>query len=115
MDAKPLADEAPSEATLDFLRPFKGTKRWPVWASKVRHFLRPDALPILDSSAKKPLGLKNLVNSSRGYHQFSSCFRDVLLPNSEALAAARVEDAKKSPTDLKLLDKILFQLGLRMR
>jgi hypothetical protein len=35
--------------------------------------------------------------------------------NSEALAAARVEDAKKSATDLKLLDKILFQLGLRMR
>ena len=115
MDAKPLADKVPSEATLDFLfRPFKGTKRWPVWASKVLHFLRPDAFPILDSNAKKPLGLKNLVNSS-GYHQFSSCFRDVLLANSEALAAARVEDAEKSPTDLKLLDKILFQLGLRMR
>jgi hypothetical protein len=74
MDAKPLADEAPSEATLDFR---KGTKRWPVWASKVLHFLRPDAFPILDSNAKKPLGLKNLVNSSRGYHQFSPCFRDV--------------------------------------
>lgn len=110
MDAKPLADEAPSEATLDFR---KGTKRWPVWASKVLHFLRPDAFPILDSNAKKPLGLKNRQLQPR----LSSIFP--LLPrrvaNSEALAAARVEDAKKSATDLKLLDKILFQLGLRMR
>lgn len=92
-----------------------GTKQWPVWASKTLHFLCPDVFPILDSNAKKPLGLNNLVNSSRGYHQFCSIFLDVLLANAEALAAARSADAGESPSDLKLLDKILFQLGIRMK
>jgi hypothetical protein len=65
--------------------------------------------------AKEALELKNLGSSSRDYHRFSSCFRDVLLANSEALAAARIADARESPTDLKLLDKILFQVGMRKR
>lgn len=114
-DAKPLRQGGPNEATLDFLfSPFTGTKQWPVWASKTLHFLRPDVFPILDSNAKKALGLRNLVNSSRGYHQFSSCFRGVLLASSEALAAARTADDHESPTDVKLLDKVLYQLGLEM-
>jgi hypothetical protein len=115
MGTRPLVEEVPNETTLDFLfSPFRGTKQWPVWASKTLHFLRPDAFPILDSNAKKPLRLRNLVNSSRGYHQFSSCFREVLLANSEALAAVRTADADESPTDLKVLDKILFQIGIHM-
>jgi hypothetical protein len=64
---------------------------------------------------RSPLGLKNLGSSSRDYHRFSSSFRDVLLANSEALAAVRIADARESPTDLKLLDKILFQLGMRTK
>jgi hypothetical protein len=109
----PLDDQVPDEATLNFLfSPFVGTKQWPVWASKTLHFLRPDVFPILDSNAKKPLGLKNLVNSSGGYHEFSSVFRDVLLRNSSSLAAARAADGSVSPTDLKLLDKVLFQIGV---
>ena len=67
-----------------------------------------------DFNAKKPLRRKNLGSSSRDYHRFSFCFRDVLLANSETLAAARIADVRKSPTDLKLLDKILFQLGIHM-
>jgi hypothetical protein len=115
MGTRPLLEETPNETTLDFLfSPFRGTKQWPVWASKMLHFVRPDAFPILDSNTKKPLGLKNLVNSSRGYHQFSCCFREVMLANSEAIAAARIADAHESPSDLKVLDKILFQIGINM-
>ena len=114
-EAKPLIHGILDQATLDFLfSPFVGTKQWPVWASKTLHFLRPDVFPILDSNAKKPLGLKNLVNSSHGYRQFCSVFLDVLLANAEALVAARSADAGESPTDLKLMDKILFELGIRM-
>jgi len=69
---------------------------------------------MLDSNAKKPLGLRNLVNSSRNYHNFCSIFRDVLLANGENLKSARLADGGNSPTDIKLLDKILFQLGLRI-
>jgi hypothetical protein len=114
-EAKPLIQRIPDQATLDFLfSPFVGTKQWPVWASKTLHFLRPDVFPILDSNAKKPLGLKSLVNSSRGYRQFCSIFLDVLLANTEALVAARRADVGESPTELKLMDKILFEMGLRM-
>lgn len=114
-EAKPLSQHVPDQEALDFLfAPFVGNKQWPVWASKTLHFLRPDAFPILDSNAKKPLGLKNLLNSSRGYRQFSSGFRDVLVANPEALAAARDADAGESPTTVKLLDKILFEMGRRM-
>jgi hypothetical protein len=78
------------------------------------HFLRPDVFPILDSNAKKPLNLKNLGNSSHAYYRFCSCFRDALLANSEALAAARTADDGESRTDLKLFDKILYQIGMQM-
>lgn len=115
-EAKPLCERVPDQVTLDFLfSPFAGTKQWPVWASKTLHFVRPDVFPILDSNAKKPLGMKNLVNSSVGYRQFCSSFRDVLLANRDALTSARTADGDESPTDLKLLDKILFELGLRMK
>jgi hypothetical protein len=114
-NAKPLIVEVPDESTLSFLlSPFVVTKQWGVWASKTLHFLRPHVFPILDSKAKKPIGLRNLGSSSRDYHRFSTCFRDVLLANSEALAGARTVDAGESPTDLKLLDKILFQIGMHM-
>jgi hypothetical protein len=45
---------------------------------------------------------------------YEQCFREVLLANCDALSAARVQDARESPSDVKLLDKILFQFGLRM-
>jgi len=114
-EAAPLIQAVPDRETLALLfSPFVGTKQWPVWASKTLHFVRPDAFPILDSNAKKPLGRTNLANSSHSYCQFCSVFRDVLLTNGEALASARAADNGESPTDLKLLDKILFQLGIRM-
>jgi hypothetical protein len=115
MEAKPLSHEVPNQETLDFIfLPFVGTKHWPVWASKTLHFIRPDVFPILDSNAKKTLGLQHLVNSSRNYQYSCSVFRQAFLENSESLAAARSADRGESPTDLKLLDKVLFQLGVRM-
>ncbi|HKT87398.1 MAG TPA: hypothetical protein VJQ59_03110 [Candidatus Sulfotelmatobacter sp.] len=114
-DAQPLAKTIPDETTIDFLfSPFAGSKRWPVWASKTLHFIRPDVFPILDSNAKKPLGLANLGGSPREYRQFCLRFRDVLVTSRDSLEAARAEDAGESPSDLKLLDKILFQLGMKM-
>jgi hypothetical protein len=112
-NAESLIVEVPDESTLGFLfSPFAATKHWGVWASKTLHFLRPDTFPILDSNAKKALGLKTLGGSSRDYQRFSSDFREGLLSNSDSLSAARIEDSGESPTDLKLMDKILYQLGL---
>jgi hypothetical protein len=94
------------------LAPFQGSKRWPVWASKkTLHFLRPDAFPILDSFAKDILSLKHIGGSPQDYHQFCAVFRDTLIENRDAIASARGVDRGASPSDLKVLDKILYQLG----
>ena len=109
---RPLAEEPPDKATLVFLfSPFRGTKCWPVWASKTLHFLRPDAFPIFDSRAKKALGMATLGSTPADYHRFCCAFRDALVANRDALAAARDIDGGESPSDVKLLDKILFQRG----
>ena len=110
--ARDLAAAVTGEGVLDRLfAPFVGTKRWPVWASKTLHFLRPTAFPILDSRAKKALGVPNMGSSPRDYVRFCSAFRDALLANQDALAAARAVDDGASPSDIKLLDKILYQVG----
>ncbi len=74
-------------------------------------FQRPDAFPILDSRAKKALGIGNLGSSPRDFHRFCAAFRDALLMNRAALDAACAVDGGTSPSDLKLLDKLLYQLG----
>jgi hypothetical protein len=110
--ASPLTDALPDEKTLTHLfAPFVGTKRWPVWASKTLHFLRPDVFPILDSRAKKALGMPNLGSSPRDYNRFTALCAEALHVNGDALSAARAVDNGTAPSDIKLLDKILYQLG----
>lgn len=110
--ARPLREVVPTEATFGLLlAPFVGTKRWPVWASKTLHFVRPDAFPILDSRAKIALGMRSLGSSPSEYRRFCMVLLEVLAENREAIDAARRVDGGTSPSDLKLLDKILYQLG----
>jgi hypothetical protein len=115
MESKPFSEAVPSEETLSFLlAPFNCTMQWAVWASKTLHFMRPHVFPILDSKSEKAMGLA-LGRSAYDYYRFCLSFRDVLLRNSESLAAARIEDKGLSPSDIKLLDKILYQIGLGIR
>ena len=94
-EAKLLVEAIPSQAKLEYLfSPFRRTKQRPVWASKTLHFVRPDVFPILDSNAKKPLWLRNLVNSSVGYRQFCSSFRDFLLANRQPPAPLTLENPR---------------------
>jgi hypothetical protein len=110
--AHPLSEAVPDESALAFLfDPFRGSMRWPVWASKTLHFLRPDVFPILDSRAKKALGLTSLENSAPNYRVFCEVFREVLVSKAGVLTTARDFDKGSSPSDLKLLDKILYELG----
>jgi len=110
--ALPLAQRVPSELTLTLLlAPFAGTKLWSVWASKTLHFLRPDVFPILDSRAKKAVGMAALGGSARDYHRFCIAIRAALVENRVAIAAARAADEGISPSDIKLLDKILYEIG----
>jgi hypothetical protein len=112
--ARPLLEGAPEESIVTALfAPFRGTKRWPVWATKTLHFLRPNVFPILDSRAKKAVGLRSLGSSPRDYRRFCERVRTLLMDNAEALDIARTADRTSSPSDLKLLDKILYQLGCK--
>jgi hypothetical protein len=110
--ASPIAASPPSEASLAYLlAPFVGTKKWPIWATKTLHFIRPDAYPVLDSCAKAALGMKSLGSTAADYRRFCVAFREALLNNDDAIEAARDADDSTSPTDVKLLDKILFKIG----
>jgi hypothetical protein len=110
--ARPLAAVLPTaDIFAALLAPFHGTKRWPVWASKTLHFLRPDAFPILDSRAKVALGMRNLGSSPREYSRFCAVFRTAMAENHGAIDAARAADDGNSASEIKLLDKILYQLG----
>jgi hypothetical protein len=109
----PLSVAVPDESTLAFLLdPFlRGPKRWLVWASKTLHFLRPDAFPILDSRAEKALGLSRRENLAQYYRTYCEVIRALLISNAGVLTTARDIDKGSSPSDLKLLDKILYELG----
>ena len=111
--AKPLLEEVPDEIVLGFLmRPFEGSKRWPVWASKTLHFIRPDVYPIIDSKAKVTMGLPNLGGSPKDYQRWCVAVRETVFANPLAMNAARLADDGQSPSELKLLDKILYQMAL---
>jgi pimeloyl-ACP methyl ester carboxylesterase len=107
-----LSEAVPRQADLAHLfAPFVATKRWGVWASKTLHFLRPATFPVLDSRAKKALGVASLGSSAVDYHRFCLLLQEALSENLEVLAAARTVDDDASPSDLKLLDKILYEAG----
>jgi hypothetical protein len=107
-----LTGGVPSETDMIFLfTPFAATKKWGVWACKTLHFLRPATFPVLDSRAKKALGVASLGGSPVEYRRFCTLFRDALANNDETLEAAAEVDAGASPTELKLLDKILYEIG----
>jgi hypothetical protein len=53
--ARRLTEAVPNESVLDRLfAPFVGTKRWPVWATKTLHFLRPDAFLFSTDERRRP-------------------------------------------------------------
>ena len=107
----PLIEQVPDEDALRFLfEPFVGTKRWGVWASKTLHFLRPASFPVLDSRAIRALGAAS-GSSVHHYRRFCVLFRCAMSESAEALQAARGIDGGTSRSDIKLLDKILYELG----
>jgi hypothetical protein len=111
--AEPLTDGAPGLDALRFLLGcFRGSKRWPVWASKTLHFVRPDAFPILDSRAKGALGVADTDNSAESYERYCDRVRQALLSNADVIAAVRILPESNWLPDLKLLDNILFELGV---
>jgi hypothetical protein len=106
----PLIERVPDQ-DLEFLfEPFVATKRWGVWASKTLHFLRPASFPVLDSNVAKALGAPS-GSSVRHYRQFCVLFRSAMSESTAAIEAAKSVDGGISRSDVKLLDKILYELG----
>jgi hypothetical protein len=106
----PLIERVPDE-NLEFLfELFVATKRWGVWASKTLHFLRPASFPVLDSRAARALGAPS-GSSVRHYRAFCCLFRRAMVESTAAMEAAKLVDGGKSRSDVKLLDKILYEWG----
>lgn len=77
-----------------------------MWASKVLHFSRLDAFPVLDSTALLALGLP----SSMKYPDFVRRYRPTFVAALDDLRAV-ADDDPHSPTLLRRFDKILYEYG----
>jgi hypothetical protein len=111
---RPLTEQVPSVRDVAaLLRPFQRDKTWFVWGAKFLHFLRPDAFPIIDRRVEAALGYQQRLSNSPGYLvSFCQVTRDVLLTNLKVIQRARATNSG-SPSDLKLLDKLLWVIGGR--
>lgn len=110
--ASALEVELPDQnLIIELFSQFEGAKHWGVWASKTAHFVRPDSFPILDSRAKKALGVPALSGTPREYGRFCALFRQAMLDNADALTAAKLRDHGESPSDIKVFDKVLYEIG----
>lgn len=93
------------------LPPDIGRKRnFAVWASKVLHFSRLDAFPVLDSTALLALGLP----ASMKYPDFVRSYRPTFVAALDDLRAVAGDDPH-SPTLLRRFDKILYEYGSELK
>jgi len=109
MEHAALPDAAVQRSLAPFvdLPPDVGRKRhFAVWASKLLHFSRLDAFPVLDKFAAAALG----VHASITYPAFVAGYRKPFLDALGYLRAA-ANVAPQSPTLLHRFDKVLYQRG----
>ena len=106
----------PTAAVQRALAPFVGLpadvgrkRNFAVWASKVLHFSRLEAFPVLDRFAVAALG----VRASIAYPAFVAGYRQPFLDALGDLRAAADVDPH-SPTLLRRFDKVLYQGGLEL-
>lgn len=106
-----LRTAVPDLRTIEVLiAPFRASKTWIVWATKFLHFAAPRTFPILDSRAERALGLTRGSSASRYYHRYCEAIRAALLANAETLTFLVSSDPEQC-TELKVLDKVLFEIG----
>ena len=116
---QPLHVAIPSTTDIQVLyHPFKQrvqTKKrtlenWMVWATKVWHFINPEAFQIMDSRAKKFYQINTSSDIVAQYLQLQVNARSLILKNQGWLQQMKSVDEGLSWSDLKLWDKVAYEI-----
>ncbi|MEW6185162.1 MAG: hypothetical protein AB1585_05410 [Thermodesulfobacteriota bacterium] len=102
-----------------FYKPFQQTlttekrtfKNWIVWGTKVWHFLNPKAFQIMDSRAKRFYQVSASSDPVSMYADLQRKTRDLLLSHEDWLPELRAADNGNAWSDLKLWDKVAYEVG----
>lgn len=97
-----------------FVRECCGKRNWQVWCSKFWHLVNPHAFPIEDRFARDTLGTSK-VNSFRTYVVYLTRFHEFTASRASWLPALRHSDEAGSRSDLKLWDKVFYEVGAKGR
>jgi hypothetical protein len=120
----PLKDKIPDRRSIETLfAPFqqelklkRGSRRnWLVWATKFWHFLNVDTFPIMDSFVADFTGLSSQANSVDKYMKVMRRLRAFIVVRDSWLPAMRSADNGYAWSDLKLWDKVIYQIGYEKR
>ena len=120
-DCRPLTDHLPTvKTTLRLVEPFHTSRSWMVWATKALHFLAPATFPQLDAAVEAALGLTRNRYEAHYYVGYMTAYRRALERFAEVLPELRdidqrTRDADAPAPDLKILDKVLYELGRQGR
>lgn len=116
----PLIEGTMSEALIRVLyQPFtqrletdkRSLKNWMTWATKVWHFVNPEAFQIMDSRAKRFYRISTSKDPVDSYLELGEKTRELLLKREAWLADMRAVDQGEAWSDLKLWDKVAYELG----
>lgn len=116
---KPLNQCIPSIIDIQTLyKPFQQTvqtpnrtlKNWLVWATKVWHFLNPDAFQIMDSRTKKFYQVSASADVVSQYMQLQTNAQTLHIKNQAWLQQMRLVDGGLAWSDLKLWDKVAYEI-----
>jgi len=120
IEQRPLIENTMSKMVIrELYRPFRQRieteKRtlmnWMTWGTKVWHFVNPDAFQIMDSRAKRFYRVATSKDPVAAYLELEDRARKLLLSHKAWLADMRAADQGEAWSDLKLWDKVAYQVG----
>jgi len=116
----PLIENTMSEAVIrELYRPFiqrldtknRTLKNWMTWGTKVWHFVNPEAFQIMDSRAKRFYRISTSKDPVAAYLELEEKAKELLLRYEKWLVDMRAADQGEAWSDLKLWDKVAYELG----
>jgi hypothetical protein len=120
----PLKDKIPNRNSFEILfAPFQQElklkdrlyKNWLVWATKFGHFLNANTFPIMDRFVADFTGLRSQANSVEKYMELMRRLQVYIVARDSWLPAMRIADNGYAWSDLKLWDKVIYQIGYEKR
>jgi len=98
-----------------FISPNSGkvSKNWMTWATKFWHFLKPHSFPIMDSRSKRFFEISSNKLPCDQYTMLLEQVHKILFLKEGWLPKLRESDSGYAPSDIKLWDKIAYELGAK--